>query len=329
MKVLYAIQGTGNGHISRAREIVPILNKLCDLEVMISGIQADIEVNFDIKIQLKGLSFIFGKKGGIDLWKTIKDTEFLLFREEIKKIDIEQYDLIINDFEPISAWAAKLHNIPCISLSHQSAVIAPESPKPTNNDFLGQRILKHYAPTTDYIGFHFYRYNQKTFTPVIRKEIRNLHPTNKGHYTVYLPAYGDEQLIAFFNEFPNIKWQVFSKHSKKEYQINQILIKPVNNNDFIKSFESCEGIICGAGFEAPAEALFLKKKLLVIPMKNQYEQQCNAEALRQLGIPVIKTLKNKYISYVSHWLNHSKPIQVDYKDETELILKKILNKYAK
>ena len=27
MKILYAIQGTGNGHISRARDIIPILKK--------------------------------------------------------------------------------------------------------------------------------------------------------------------------------------------------------------------------------------------------------------------------------------------------------------
>ena len=27
MKILYAIQGTGNGHISRARDIIPVLQK--------------------------------------------------------------------------------------------------------------------------------------------------------------------------------------------------------------------------------------------------------------------------------------------------------------
>ncbi len=31
MKILYAIQGTGNGHVARAREIVPILQKHYDV----------------------------------------------------------------------------------------------------------------------------------------------------------------------------------------------------------------------------------------------------------------------------------------------------------
>jgi len=41
--------------------------------------------------------------------------------------------------------------------------------------------------------------------------------------------------------------------------------------------------------ETPAEALFFKKKLMVIPMKGQYEQLYNAECLKQLGVPIIKS----------------------------------------
>jgi len=50
--------------------------------------------------------------------------------------------------------------------------------------------------------------------------------------------------------------------------------------------------------ETPAEAIFLKKKLIVIPMKNQYEQAFNAKALEELGVPVLKTLKKKHINKI-------------------------------
>ena len=72
MKILYAIQGTGNGHISRARDIVPILQKKGDVDILISGIQADVSLPYPVKYTFKGLSFIFGKNGGIDLIKTYK-----------------------------------------------------------------------------------------------------------------------------------------------------------------------------------------------------------------------------------------------------------------
>ena len=62
MKILYAVQGTGNGHITRALEIIPFLQKKGDLDILISGIQSDIELPFEVKYRFKGLSFIFGKK---------------------------------------------------------------------------------------------------------------------------------------------------------------------------------------------------------------------------------------------------------------------------
>ena len=70
MKILYAIQGTGNGHISRAREIVPLLQAYGDLDILISGTQADVKLTQAIKYQLHGFSFVFGKNGGVNHFKT-------------------------------------------------------------------------------------------------------------------------------------------------------------------------------------------------------------------------------------------------------------------
>lgn len=59
MKVLYAIQGTGNGHLSKARDIVPALQKRnIELDILVSGTQADISIPYPIKYQLNGWSFI-------------------------------------------------------------------------------------------------------------------------------------------------------------------------------------------------------------------------------------------------------------------------------
>ncbi|MEQ9582180.1 MAG: glycosyltransferase family protein, partial [Arenibacter sp.] len=71
MKVLYAIQGTGNGHLSRARDVIPALQKKgLELDILVSGIQADIQIPHPVKYQLQGLSFIFGKQGNVNLWRT-------------------------------------------------------------------------------------------------------------------------------------------------------------------------------------------------------------------------------------------------------------------
>jgi len=88
-----------------------------------------------------------------------------------------------------------------------------------------------------------------------------------------------------------------------------------------------KGVLCGAGFETPAEALYMKKKLLVIPMKSQYEQHLNAAALKAMGVPVIKSLKPKHHEAIHAWLENDKIIEVNYPDTTQQILDMIFNKY--
>jgi uncharacterized protein (TIGR00661 family) len=328
MKILYAIQGTGNGHISRARDIIPLLQKKGELDILISGTEADVELGYPVKYKLKGMSFVFGKQGGIDLISTYKKAKLKRFFNEIKNLPVENYDIVINDFEPVSAWACRFKNKACIGLSHQAAVLNKKSPIPAESDRFGKSILKNYAPVTDKFGFHFKAYNKNIFTPVIRDEIRKADNKKLPHYTVYLPAYDDERIIKVLTEIRDVEWEVFSKHTKKTYREKNIHIYPINNDAFIKSLVTCTGVLCGAGFETPAEALFLKKKLMVIPMKGQYEQQCNAAALKKMGIPVLKKLKMPKVEKITEWVKNGEVIPVDYPNITHEIIDEVFKKHA-
>ena len=323
MKILYAIQGTGNGHLARATEIVPLLKEIAETDVLVSGIQGDIQLPFKIDYQCYGMSFIFGKKGGVSLTKTLLKLKPFRFLRDLKRLPVNEYDLVLCDFEPVSAWACKLRKVKCIGVSHQNAVLHPKAPKPKSTDRLGAAILKHYAPTNPKFGFHFKSLDEFNFTPVIRPSIRKSIPKNKGHYTVYLPAYSDEEIIQALSPFDSISWEVFSKHSKKEYQINNVHIRPVSLEQFTISFTNCTGVLCTAGFETPAEAIFMGKKLCVIPMKNQYEQACNAAFLEKMGVLVLQELKNQSAE-IEKWLKQNEILHINYPDETKEIFERIL-----
>ena len=323
MKILYAIQGTGNGHLARSTEIVPLLGELGETDVLISGIQGDIQLPFEIKHRYYGLSFIFGKKGGIDKVQTLKKLKLVKFYNDIKRCPVENYDVVISDFEPVSAWACRLKGKKCIGLSHQNAVLHPAAPKPDEDDWLGEWILQNYAPVHQKYGFHFKKLDGFNFNPVIRPAIRNAKHTKQGHYTVYLPAFSDKKIQNLLSLHPNIRWEVFSKHSKESYQSGSIWFRPVSLEEFTNSFIHCDGILCTAGFETPAEAIYMGKKLCVIPMNNQYEQKCNAAFLEHLGVTVLKNLAEAYLT-LKIWLNTTKVIHFDYPDETREILKEIV-----
>ena len=328
MKVLYAIQGTGNGHLSRAREVIPELQKHCEIDLLVSGHQSNVKLPFDVKYNLRGLSFIFGKKGGVDVWNTYIEANTKTLRKEIKELPVENYDFIINDFEPVSAWACYFHKVPCVSLSHQAAVLDKNAPVPKKQDLFGRFILKNYAPTSAKYGIHFCKYSKNIFTPVIRKEIREAKPIDHGHYTVYLPSYDDKKLVNMLSKADGVRWQIFSKHKSKIIIDKNIEIYPISNDGFITSMTTAKGVLCGAGFETPAEALYLGKKLMVVPMQGQYEQQCNAAALKAMGIPTVKKINQKTIDKVLEWIDTDYLIEINYPNVTQKMVNTIFEAYV-
>ncbi len=328
MKILFAIQGTGNGHLSRARDIYPELLKYGTVDVLISGIQADVDVPFPVKYKLYGMSFIFGKSGGVDLLQTAKRLKLFKLIRDIRKLPVEQYDLVINDFEAVSAWACKSKNKPCISVSHQCAVLHRNAPRPAAPDPMGKFVLQHYAPVTASYGFHFQAFGENIFTPVIRQEIRQRIPINNGHYTVYLPSYDDATIVKHLSAFPDTRWEVFSKHNKRPFTSGNIVVSGIDNHAFTESMASSAGVLCGAGFEGPAEAIYLGKKVLVIPMHTQYEQQCNAAGAAAIGATAIPMLSEKHYPAISKWLTEGKRIQINYPDITADIISKIMQQHA-
>ena len=328
MRILYAIQGTGNGHITVAREVLPILMKKAEVDILVSGCQVDVGLPYEIKYRFNGMSFVFGKNGGIDYLETYKKGHIKQLFKEIKRLPVEEYDLVISDFEPVSSWACYLKNKTCIGFSHQVAVVNKSSPRPRKKDIIGQAVLKYYAPASHRYGFHYVPYDKNIFTPVIRTEIRKHSSENRGHYTVYLPSYSDKKIIKLLSRFPKIKWEVFSKHSKDAYTVENIRVRPINNEQFIDSMTSSEGVLCNAGFQTPAEAIFLKKKLMVIPMKGQYEQQCNAAALKLMNVAVIKNFKSKQYKKIQDWLDTEARVAIDFPDDTEYIIDEMLDKHG-
>ncbi|PTM04593.1 MAG: glycosyl transferase [Bacteroidetes bacterium] len=322
LKILYALQGTGNGHAARALEIIPLLKNFAKVDILISGSQSQVKLNEPIQHTYRGVVFYYSKRGGVNYLKTLFNNSLISLFKELNKVPIRDYDLVINDFEAISAWACKLRKVPIIGLSHQASFLSDKTPRPAKKDWLGELILRYYAPVEKNIGFHFKPYDNFIFPPVIRADIRQAILSNLGHYTVYLPAYADDKLIKILLKIEGVSWQLFSRKAKEEKQEGNVLICPIDAKEFAKSITSSAGLLCSAGFEGPSEALFLGKKLFVVPIKGQYEQYCNAAALNELGVPSLKVLNEQSLEPLRDWLQKEQNIQIDFPDQTKEILER-------
>jgi uncharacterized protein (TIGR00661 family) len=328
MKILYAIQANSNGRICRANEILTYLERMAKVDVLVSGAGAQLPLLHPVKYNCRGMTIDLEKSSGWQFLKSIKQRQTKKILAEINNIPVEQYDLVLNDFEPLTAWACKNKNIPCIGLSHEYAVLGRSSPKPLQHNPFSWLLMHHFAPCTMGIGFHFEAYDIATFTPVIRAEVRHAYLRNFGHYTVYLPHYSDTKIIKVLSKHAGTQWQVFSTKAKKSYAEGNCWVRPVNNHAFISSASCAAGILCNAGFETAAEALFMQKKLLVAPAKNNYTEQCNAAALKQMGVPVLKKISVAKQDKISEWIAGDNTVTVDYRDKTMEALQNIFNVVA-
>lgn len=324
MKIFYAVQATGNGHIARAIELMPYLQKLGQVDIFLSGSNSHLPAALPVVYKSKGISLFYGNKGGLNYSRMLHSFSPLQIIKEASALPVDKYDLVINDFESITSLACKLKRVRSIELGHQASFKSIHTPRPAKKEFLGEFILNNYATASDYIGLHFKNYDSFIHAPVIKEAVLKADPKNRGYITVYLSHYSDEVLQQYFTKFASVQFQVFSKKIKQPIQQANIQWMPISNEGFTKSIIDSAGIITGAGFETPAEAMYLKKKLLCIPIKGQYEQLCNAAALEELGVTILSAIKEDFTAKMECWLNATQQVSFSLQNSTSGLIERLM-----
>ena len=110
MKIFYAIQATGNGHISRATQLYPYLQKFGEVDFFLSGSNASLDLKLPIQYKSKGCSLHYSKCGGLNYWEIAKNIRPRQIYKDADALPLKKYDVIINDFDSIFFKAAALHS---------------------------------------------------------------------------------------------------------------------------------------------------------------------------------------------------------------------------
>ena len=327
MKILLGVQGTGNGHLTRCGALLPHLRQHAEVDVLVSGFHAEIGASLMPRYTPKGLGFKFGKKGGINYADTFAKNRVKRLLSEIKSLPVEQYDLVINDFEPVSAWAARRAGVPVFGLSNQLALQCADLKRPGKPDLTTRLIMRYYAPVQHTYAYHYHFVGNNVFAPIIRPAIRNLNYSQGDYFVVYLPFYSNRRIAKHLAHFPDVNWMVFSKHPDNEANLPHVSFQPINEEAFEKAFARCRGLLCAAGFGTTSEALHAGKQLIVVPMKGQYEQKFNALHLQQFGAQIIPALRKNQRPLLAEALGNQPAPPQNYPDTTSAIAAQLINDF--
>lgn len=320
MRILFGVQGTGNGHISRCRTLAEALaGQGARVDYILSGRAAD--KYFDVDAfgdyrSYKGMSFVT-QNGKISLFKTLKKARVVQLISDIRKQDLSGYNRIISDFEPITAWAAKLRKKPVLGISNQAIFSYLPQAK---LDPISKTVMKFYAPATSLIGLHWFHFGYPILPPIVDKlEAR---PEN-GEIVIYLPFEALQKIEAVLLNFPGRRFVCFHPDVKYESELQNIKFRPLGRKGFVETLRNCSGIITNAGFALVSEALTLGKKILVKPLKGQFEQIYNAECLHRLNLAsAMETLDKQTIG---DWLEKPSGMPVVYPDVAGALAKWIVD----
>lgn len=285
MKILYGVQATGNGHITRARVIAEALQKT-DVEVdwVFSGRARedffDMDIFGDFRC-FRGLTFAVDD-GRINVVKTALGNNVFSLIRDAKNLDVSGYDLVVCDFEPVTAWAAKWAKKQCVGISHQSSFLY-DIPKKHNN-IVTDLFMRYFAPSDLPVGIHWHHFNGLILPPIVEES----NPTDIDDFVlVYLPFVYLESALKLLDPHRKQKFVIYSGVSEPMTRGDHIQVKPFCRVGFQRDLRACHSVISGGGFELPSEALHLGKRLLVQPVKGQMEQQSNGLALAELNLATV------------------------------------------
>ncbi len=300
MRILYGVQGTGQGHISRARAMARALaGRHVEVTWLFSGRPRD--RLFDMEpfgdfLHRRGLTFTT-RAGRMRHLATIRDNNIFEFLRDVRRLDLRDYDAVVTDFEPVSAWAGRRAGIRTIGIGHQYA-FGDDTPV-AGHSWLARQIMSRFAPVDEPLGLHWYPYADNVLPPIL--DLPELACDQGDHVVVYLPFEDQDEVTRLLQSFPGQRFVQYSA-AIDDLPCGNVIRRRANVHGFKRHLAASAGVICNSGFELISECLQWHKPVLTKPLAGQMEQVSNALALEQLGYATASDTLD--VRVVSRWLEN-------------------------
>jgi uncharacterized protein (TIGR00661 family) len=125
--------------------------------------------------------------------------------------------------------------------------------------------------------------------PLLRTEILKCNPICQEIIHIYSLQPGFlKDIVKLAIKTPKMEFRVFVHEFGKSPEVpSNLYISLIKDDKFRESIYNSCLVICTAGFETLAEAVYLNKPLIIIPSKRHFEQYCNSIDAERVGIAAI------------------------------------------
>jgi len=336
-RILYGVAGEGLGHAVRSKTLIEHLQKKHKVKIVTASKPYQYLSKYFDTEEIDYFNIIYRNNTAAPVL-TFLNNLIRLPIIEIKSFKIFKIikkfkpDLIITDFEPYVDYYAYLMNIPVISIDNQHIVTDAEHKNIPNkfpiDKFITKTIIKFFIIKANKTFINTY-YNVKSnkknsvlIKPLLRNEIFKLKPKDGKHILVYQTSKSNKKLIDILQKIDE-KFIVYGFYKYKN--LGNVILKDRKEKEFLKDLSSCKAVITNGGFTLITEALYLKKPILSIPVKKQYEQILNGIYLDRLGYGMFskETSIKEIKSFIKNIFKYKNKLKAYKKYNNNEALKKI------
>ncbi len=300
MNILYGLPSEGMGHATRSKVIIDHLLKNHEVRVVTSDRAYHyMEKHFPGKVyEISGLHFVY-EKGTVSRSKTVAAILKSAPRDLMRNLRQYQFihhdfrpDLIISDFETFTFFFAAFYKIPIISVDNiqiiSRCVLDIDIPKDEKENYrIAKNIIRLKVPNcrryfiTSFFNAEISRKNTRLVPPILRDEIIRAVPERGRHILVYQTSSSQHNLVDILKSVYGTDFIVYGMNRNEA--LGNVMLKTFSETGFIQDLASSRGVIANGGFSLLSEAVYLKKPVCSVPVKNQFEQYVNASYIEKLG----------------------------------------------
>ena len=290
MRILYGVQTTGHGHLVRSTPIIHALRERGhEVDVLLSGPPPDaawIARIGEPHTTRHGLTFS-ARGGRIRYVETVRNARPLRFLRDVFCEPDVVPDLVVTDYEPVTAWMARRCGLRTVGIGHLYSFTWPGVPRARGTP-VTRAVMDWFAPAAVPAGTHWHSFAGPVLPPTVAPEVRALvrGAVEPDLVLVYLGFEPLARLLPLLKRFPAHRFHVYARVAAEQTDGN-VSVRPVSRPRFLADLARCAGVIANAGFTLTSECLHLGKSVLVRPLHGQLEQESNALALEQLGLGAV------------------------------------------
>ena len=327
LRVLFAVQGEGRGHMTQALAFAGMLRQRGHAvvgAVVGAGRWGDVPEFFRRGLgapveTVESPGFVVGQTGTIrpaaTLWNAVRQSAGV--RRSLDRItaaiDRTEPDVVVSFYEALTGAHSLLRgaDVPTVAVGHQFMMGHPRYPLQPGQA-VQRTALQAYtalvgAGTSARLALSFYDAADSggaTVTPpLLRRSLFALADRPRdGSVLVYLmeprmaPA-----LAAWSDRRPGVRVHAFAPVEPHAHS-PALTFHGLSGRAFLERMAAARGVVCTAGFETVSEAMWLGTPALMVPTPGHYEQRCNAADAVAVGAGVAaETLDlDPLLDYLGH-----------------------------